>query len=436
MNPRLAPLAFATACLICWQQSTMGLAQETAASKADSAEKPTEKPYTTQFSVTAIESGPFSISAIVEPAEMQKARLEPATHPEEQPVPAVQKQLEDFSRRLTEQLADQQKKLIEELTQQQKMLAEQLTRESEAAIKKITEEQAAESKRVIAAQQAQSNKVIAAQQAQANRVIAAQQAQSQRMLDNANRLAREQSAQNAALQQRIARLQNRQDYLSGAFMQLRQDQLLNNLDRMMLTDPLLARTLNPYGRRDLLGSIGDLLAAMSMSAQATNGFRNQQQSLDTLAARVSSMLSEKLSQEAARKVLTALNSGMSQPAAGIGTDELRRFASLIDKLDTMLKAQTPDFSPDDYERLALLAESSTDNESRAQLLEMSMESCGRIASGASRSPLEKQRARAYALLLRSQFEKLRDSAGSAMLAQIDFDIDKCTRIGNGRDMYA
>jgi hypothetical protein len=381
------------------------------------------------------------------PGEQQTAQQQPG---QQQPVTA--QQIEEINKKIAEQLQKQQQELTQQLQKQQEELVKQLTQQQQQSAQQLAQQQQ-QANQQLAQQQQQANQQLANQQRQANQQLANQQAQNAQQINaGLNNLAQAQAQQAQALAQQAqlarAQMARQQQALGRLFAQARRDQMNRDFERAMLGNPMLQNQLGQGGMNGVLGLVQQLIQAASQmgNRQGQGQGQGQQQpavaqqpSLDELAAKLQQMLGQKLSEDAAQKVLETLKQSTAAPSAMAMKEDMSRFASLMKPEAAASKdADDMNFGPDDYEKLAELADKlgRGDKQITKQFLEMSLDATGRVASGDSYSQDDKKKAREFALKLVTRFRELKDQVGSgsaserSMRSVLEFDIDKCMRINN------
>lgn len=468
----------------------------------------TDVPYKKTFQITGKEGGGYSITAVVKPAgvtsmplsiiqdpEKRKPETAPgnkggqegqaANQPGDKPPgekppggndpnqkpgentaqqpPVTKQEVEDITKKMAEQLQKQQEELAKQLQKQQEELATQLQKQQEEATKQIAEQQR-QANQQLAEQQRQANQQLTEQQRQANQQMANQQqqmanAQAQanaQMQQGMNQLA--QQAQQMAQQQMIQQ-QRQQRQLARLFAQARRDQMMRNFEQAMFGNPNLMNQMNPNTAQGIMGLVSQMMQAASQMAGAMRGGQGQQgdqqnqqaaqgPTAQEIAAELQKLMGDKLSTDAAEKVLAALKETANAPSPQALNEQMQEFTDLGKRLQEAPQSESPsrvssaadDLSvgPNDYEGLAKLADklAKGDHRMTKQFLEMSLDAAGRVSSGNSYTSSEKQKARDFALKLVTRFKDLKQQVGSSsasdrsMRSALEFDIDKCMRINN------
>ena len=463
-----------------------------------------EQPYKQTFQITGKEGGGYSITAVVKPAGAQgmplsviqpvdkrlpgtgqpptgnppddktattdkddKAGKKPPT--EEKPntaqQPVTKQEVEDLTNKMAEQLQKQQEELAKQLQKQQEELAKQLQKQQEEAAQKMAQQQQEVEKRLQQQQQQAQQRMAQAQQ-QANQQLANQQQQL------ANQLAQQQ-AQNAQQQQQqlaqlaqqqqqmaqaqMAQQQQQQRQLGRLFAQARRDQMMRNFEQAMFGNPNLMNQMNPNTAQGIMGLVNQMMQTASQMAGQMRGGQGQQDgqqnqqvaqgpTAQEIAAELQKLIGDKLSTDAAEKVLAALQESAKSPSPQALSEQMQEFTDLGNKLQpspespSRVSSASDDLSvgPNDYEGLAKLADklAKGDHRMTKQFLEMSLDAAGRVSGGGSYTSAEKQKARQFALNLVSRFKGLKEQMGSSsasersMRSALEFDIDKCMRINN------
>lgn len=445
-----------------------------------------EQPYEKTFQITGKEGGGYSITAVVKPAAPQGMPLsvipagadkrlptkptdvvnQPLTGDKGQPgennkppqtaagqppegqQPVTQQQIEDITKKLAEQLQKQQEELAKQLQKQQEQLAQQLQKQQEEAAKQIAQ------------QQQQANQQLAQAQQQANQQLAQQQAQNaQQLQQQVNQMAQAQQQQ-MAQQLRQQQLQQRQ--LARLYAQFRRDQAMRNFEQAMFGNPNLMNQMNPNTAQGIMGLVSQMMGAASQMANAMRGGGGQGQdggqqnqqavaqgpTAQEIAAELQKLIGDKLSTDAAEKVLAALQQTAKAPSPQALNDQMQEFTDLGNRLQQSPQSESPsrvssavdDLSvgPNDYEGLAKLADKLGKGDQRMtkQFLEMSLDAAGRVSNGKSYTSAERQKAREFALNLVAKFKGLKEQVGASsasersMRSALEFDIDKCMRINN------
>ncbi|MBX9691120.1 MAG: hypothetical protein K2Z81_01980 [Cyanobacteria bacterium] len=389
-------------------------------------------PFEYSFDVTATKGGGFSISAVVDPPKNKTVRRKGgnqgnrnnagnnmgtpantgapalAANPPTNPAgAATQAQVQQVTQQVTGQITDElrkeQRRLINQLQQQQQQLVNQLTAQ--------------------------------------NTALQGQVAQ----------LANQQGAQ-AQLQQQLAnQLNQQQNFMANAYTQFLRDRRLRDFERRMINDPyynpMFGNTLGSSGQNQLLNLIRDMMMAGQMGAfgnqqgygQQPYGQQNQQMpTADEIAQKLQSLMSEKLSDDAAKKVLDALKQSGTPMGDAAMDEQLKKFEKLNEQLAGVLakSGETLPQNLDDYERLAAIAAKVDDVPSKKLLLEMSLEAAGRVASDSKKGNDDRQNAKTFATRLVLNFQDLKKQCEPALASDVDFDIDKCLRIGTSKDFYS
>ncbi len=445
-----------------------------------------EQPYSTTFQITGKEGGGYSISAIVKPASPQAMPLSVIQNPERRPAGETAKQpgedpagkkpvKEDPNQKPEEKTAQQPgnnnapvtkqeledvaKKMAEQMQKQQEELAKQMQKQQEELAKQLQEQQR-QANQQLAQQQQQANQQLANQQRQANQQLANQQQQTaNQMQQGLNQLAQQQQA---LAQAAIQAQQRQQRQLGRLFAQARRDQMMRNFEQQMFGNPNLMNQMGMNTAQGIMGLVSQMMQAASQMAgqmrggqgqgQGQDGQQNQQMAqgptAQEIAAELQKLMGDKLSTDAAEKVLTALKQTAQAPSPQALNDQMQEFTDLGKRLQEAPQSESPsrvssaadDLSvgPNDYEGLAKLADKLArgDNRMTKQFLEMSLDAAGRVSSGNSYTSAEKQKAREFALKLVSRFKDLKEQVGSSsasersMRSALEFDIDKCMRINN------
>lgn len=437
--------------------------------------------YTQTFNITGKEGGGYSITATVKPSKQdvqamplslipeaaQKAATgdqanQPAQNPQgnqqanQQPPgqqqPGQQQPGQQQPGVTAQQIEDINKRIAEQLQKQQEELTKQLQKQQEEMVKQLQQQQQQASQQ-LAQQQQQANQQLANQQRQLAQQLANQQAQNTQQINQGlNNLANAQAQQAQAMAQQAQAMRDQmarqQRALGRLFAQARRDQMNRDFERAMLGNPMLQNQLGQGGMNGILGLVQQLIQAASQMGNRQGqgqgqgqqpGALAQQPSLDELAAKLSQMMGQKLSEDAAQKVLETLKQSTAAPSAMAMKEDMNRFTSLM-KPETASAKDSDDlnFGPDDYEKLAELADKlgRGDKQITKQFLEMSLDATGRVASGDNYSDDDKKKARDFALKLVTRFRELKDQVGSgsaserSMRSVLEFDIDKCMRINN------
>lgn len=464
-----------------------------------------EQPYKKTFQITGKEGGGYSITAIVKPAGVTSMPLsiiqdpekvanqgnqqgqnsdpagkKPPTNddPNQKPgeqgqkpgentaqTPVTKQEVEDITKKMAEQLQKQQEELAKQLQKQQEELAKQLQKQQEDAAKQMAEAQR-QSNQQLAEQQRQANQQLTEQQRQANQQLANQQQQV------ANQMANQQAQANAQMQQQMNQLaqqaeqmaqqqmlqqQRQQRQLARLFAQARRDQMMRNFEQAMFGNPNLMNQMNPNTAQGIMGLVSQMMQAASqmagnMRGQGQGDPQNQQvaqgPTAQEIAAELQKLLGDKLSTDAAEKVLAALKETANAPSPQSLNEQMQEFTELGKRLQEAPQSESPsrvssaadDLSvgPNDYEGLARLADklAKGDHRMTKQFLEMSLDAAGRVSSGNSYTSAERQKAREFALKLVARFKDLKEQVGSSsasersMRSALEFDIDKCMRINN------
>lgn len=468
----------------------------------------TDVPYKQEFKITGKEGGGYSITAIVKPQGTQSMPLSiiqpeggkripegtpggdkaqqgagqgapqnqqnppnaqnPQQNAQNPQTPAATRQeVEDITRRLGEQMQQQQEELAKQLQKQQEELAKQLQKQQEEAAQKFAQQQQ-EIERRLQQQQQQAQQRMAQAQQQANQQLANQQQQlanqlAQQQAQNAQQM-QQQMAQMAQQQQQFAAAQLRQQQLQQRqlgrlFAQARRDQMMRNFEQAMFGNPNLMNQMNPNTAQGIMGLVNQMMQTATQMAQAMRGGQGQQgdqqnqqvaqgPTVQEIAAELQKLMGEKLSTDAAQKVLAALQETAKAPSPQTLNEQMQEFTELSKRLQEAPAAEAPsrvasaadDLSvgPNDYEGLARLADklAKGDHRMQKQFLEMSLDAAGRVSSGSSYTSAEKQKARDFTLKLVSRFKDLKEQIGSSsasdrsMRSALEFDIDKCMRINN------
>ncbi|MBX9878976.1 MAG: hypothetical protein K2Y22_11015 [Candidatus Obscuribacterales bacterium] len=454
-----------------------------------------EQPYSTTFQITGKEGGGYSISAIVKPASPQAMPLSVIQNPERKPAgetakqpgedaagknlvkedpnqkpeektaqqpgqnnaPVTKQELEDVAKKMAEQMQKQQEELAKQMQKQQEELAKQLQEQQRQANQQLAQQQQ-QANQQLANQQRQANQQLANQQQQiANQMAQQQQQTANQMQQGLNQLAQQQQA---LAQAAIQAQQRQQRQLGRLFAQARRDQMMRNFEQAMFGNPNLMNQMGMNTAQGIMGLVSQMMQAASQMAgqmrggqgQGQDGQQNQQTAqgptAQEIAAELQKLMGDKLSTDAAEKVLTALKQTAQAPSPQALNDQMQEFTDLGKRLQEAPQSESPsrvssaadDLSvgPNDYEGLAKLADKLArgDNRMTKQFLEMSLDAAGRVSSGNSYTSAEKQKAREFALKLVSRFKDLKEQVGSSsasersMRSALEFDIDKCMRINN------
>ncbi len=392
------------------------------------------QPFEYSFDVTATKGGAFSISAIVDaPATSRKANKQnqnnpgnqanqgnntnptdtpvntavasnPPTNPISTTQGATPAQVQQITQQVTSQVTDElrkeQRRLVNQLQKNQQTLVNQLTAQNTALQGQLTQ-----------------------------------------VTNQAN-------TQAQAQQQLAAQLAQQQNVMANAYTQFLRDRRLREFERRMINDPyynpMFGSTLG-NGQNQLLNLIRDLMMSAQGGAFGQQpGYGQQGQpagqmpTADEIAQKLQALMADKLSDDAARKVLDALKQSGTPNGDAAMDEQLKKFEKLNEQLAGVL-SKSGEALPqnlDDYEKLAAIAAKVDDVPSKKLLLEMSLEAAGRVASDGNKSNEDRQNAKTFATRLVLNFQDLKKQCEPSLASDVDFDIDKCLRIGTGKDFYS
>jgi hypothetical protein len=433
------------------------------------------QPYVKTFTINATQSGGFNI----------KARVTPAGNGNAQPTPM---QGDNTGRTVPEPLSSLPNQQQPDANQQQ------TNQQPNPPLPANPAQQAASVQQVQDIFNQMTQQIAQQQQQMINQLTAAQQAQTNQLNNSLNQIRQQQNqavqAANQQLQQQNQNLQNiqgqlraQQNFMARAFNQFQQDRMLRNFERQLIANPaafgLIGNNLGALGGRDLLWLVRDLIQSASNMANRQQPQQYQQPfnftqggqpggqldpnarvaqaqpmpTAEEIAYKLQNLMGDKLSEDAARKVMEALQKSTELASTKSSKDDMDRFAKISDRLDSSVLASADTssgdkgsfaFDPDDYEQLKRLADNvgADDSKSKKEFLELSLEAAGRVGSSKTATADARKKARDFALELSVQFHDLKNNvnrsgeADGTMIADLEYDIEKCMRVSSGKDFYA